>query len=51
MTYTEKIVEYFKYCKTCKHKDVKQEDEPCNSCLYAPVNEDSVVPVNYEKKE
>lgn len=51
MTYTEKMVNYFKYCKTCKYENVKQEDEPCNTCLYEPVNEDSVIPVKYEKKE
>lgn len=46
-----KEVYFHKYCKTCKHEKVKQEDEPCNTCLEDPVNLYSHKPVKYEKDE
>lgn len=51
MTYTEKMVEFYKYCKKCKHEKLPDGEEPCNSCLTEPVNEDSVIPVKFEPKE
>ena len=47
-----KEVRFDKYCETCKHKDVKDIDEPCDGCLENTVNLYSEKPVNYtEKKE
>ena len=45
------IVEFEKYCETCKYKDVKQHLDPCHECLENPVNINSVKPVKYEEKE
>jgi hypothetical protein len=45
-----KIVEFDKYCDTCKHKEVSEDDEPCFCCLLNPVNLNSIKPVNYEEK-
>lgn len=49
MTYTEKMVEFFKYCNKCKNKDLPDWKEPCNECLAAPVNEDSIIPIKFEE--
>ena len=45
----DKEVRYDLYCRTCKHKDTDQADDPCDECLLSPMNEGSVKPVNYEK--
>lgn len=47
------FVEFDKYCKTCKFKDVKDTkgEEPCNDCLSYPVNTNSRKPVRYELDE
>ena len=46
-----KIVDFKKYCETCKHKDVKEVKDPCNECLDNPMNAHSHKPVNYEERE
>lgn len=46
-----KLVEFEKYCPTCKHKDIKEEEQPCHDCLTEPANQYSHKPVNYEEKE
>ena len=45
-----KIVEFDKYCKTCMHEKVDEEDEPCYTCLDNPVNQYSHKPVKWEEK-
>lgn len=45
-----KEVYFDKYCKTCKNKDVKEEDDPCHECLEEPANMDSHKPMRYEEK-
>lgn len=48
----QKLVEFEKYCKICKHEKVKDHDEPCNECLDNPVNySGSRKPMNWEEKE
>ena len=47
----KKLVDFDIYCVKCKHKKVSQHEEPCNTCLTSPVNEDSHKPVLYEEKE
>lgn len=46
----EKIVRYDRYCKTCKHKDLSQDAEPCTTCLTFPTNTNSRKPHKWEKK-
>ena len=45
-----KEVYFDEYCKTCRYKDVKEEEEPCWSCLKEPANLYSHKPVNYKEK-
>ena len=52
----EKIVDFEKYCKTCKHAHLEADEngnmpEPCNGCLTEPVNENSQKPVMYDPDE
>ena len=50
MEYPEKIVEFDKYCSTCEHKDISEQEYPCNECLSNPTNTYSRKPVNYKKE-
>ena len=45
-----KEVYFSEYCKTCKNKDTKESDEPCNTCLNEPAIMYSHKPVKYEEK-
>ena len=45
----DKIVYYNEYCKSCKHKNLPETEEPCDTCLENPVNEDSHRPVMWEE--
>ena len=47
---SQKEVYFHKYCETCKHKDLKEKEEPCEECLEYPTNTDSHKPVKYEQK-
>ena len=47
----EKIVQFHKYCDSCKHKDVKETDDLCHECLSEPINYASVKPIKYEKDD
>ena len=51
MDFVKKIVEFHKFCKTCKYKDVVEYEDPCNDCLDNPVNDYSKKPVNYKEEE
>lgn len=53
MEVIDHIVEFDKYCKTCKYKKIKDEKggEPCNDCLTYSVNTNSRKPVRYELDE
>lgn len=43
---------YFdRYCETCKNKDTKEYENPCNDCLSEGVNVGSHKPVNWREKE
>ena len=44
----ECTVDFESHCKMCKHKDVPQEEDPCDECLGEPMNTDSDIPVRYE---
>ena len=45
-----KEVFFDQYFKTCEHKEVKEEEEPCYSCLAETCNLYSHKPVNWKKK-
>ena len=51
MEIVDKIVDFKKYCETCKHKDTKEVKDPCNECLDNPVNSHTTKPVKYEEIE
>lgn len=51
MELIDKIVDFKKYCKTCKHRDQDEWLDPCNDCLDKPANEHSKKPINYEADE
>lgn len=44
-----KEVYFDQYCKTCKHLNKKEDDDPCFDCLNEPVNLYSHKPVKWEK--
>ena len=46
-----KEVYFDKYCKTCKHKKLKETEEPCDECLGEPLNRNTHRPVKYEEKK
>lgn len=43
-----KIVD-FQMCKTCKHRNSPETEEPCDECLSNAVVQDSRVPLHYEE--
>lgn len=45
---TEQFVDYFIYCKSCKHKDKNGWDDPCNECMETPVRKHTTKPAKYE---
>lgn len=47
----ERIVDFKKYCETCKHRNVKEIKDPCNDCLDNPVNTNSHKPIYYEEEK
>lgn len=42
-----KEVYFHQYCSTCKHRNVNEDEEPCDDCLEHFVNEDSHKPTRY----
>lgn len=51
MEIINKFVDFYKYCKDCKHLEEKETDEPCNTCLDNPVNLHSQKPVKFEENK
>ena len=43
-------VYYDRYCKTCEHKKLPEEADPCDECLSNPVNYATHKPMNWEGK-
>lgn len=39
------------YCKTCKYKNISEEDSPCAECIAEPVNLYSHKPVKWEEAD
>ena len=46
----EKIVNFEKYCRTCKHSKKREYEDPCDDCLDYPVNDEGRRPVRWEAK-
>lgn len=44
------MVDFETYCKTCEHKDRKENEQPCCECLEHPTNLHSRKPVKWEEK-
>lgn len=51
MEIVDRIVDFETHCKTCKHEDLNENEEPCNECLDNPTNECTTKPVNWVEKE
>ena len=47
----ERLVEFHKYCASCRYFETPETEDPCNDCLNNPANIDSHKPVNYSQKE
>lgn len=45
-----KEVYFDQYCKTCKHENLPETDDPCDECLQETVNIYSHKPVKWEEK-
>lgn len=45
-----KEVYFNEYCPKCKHRKVKNHEEPCDECLSEPLNWNTHRPVKYEEK-
>lgn len=43
------IVEFDKWCPSCKHESKDESEYPCWECLEEPVNENSRKPVFYRE--
>ena len=48
-TNTYKEVYFNQYCKTCAHKDLAEDSDPCHECLNEPAREYSHKPLNYRE--
>lgn len=44
-----KEVLFDKYCPICKHTNKKEDEEPCDRCLDAPLNLHSEKPIEFEE--
>lgn len=44
-----KEVRFDEYCEKCKHKDLKEYENPCHECLNESENLYSHKPVNYKE--
>lgn len=46
-----KEVYFDKYCNTCEHSKLSQDNDICNECLSNPGNYDSHKPIRWKEKE
>ena len=44
-----KIIEFDKFCGSCKHRDDPENDDICEECLCEPARYETHIPLNYEK--
>ena len=45
----DKMGDFRKYCPICKHSDLDENEEPCDSCLTVPLREGTEKPEKWEK--
>lgn len=43
------FVDFDKYCNKCKYKDLKETEEPCDSCLTISVRFESNIPEYFKE--
>jgi len=46
-----KFVNFYKYCSSCKHKELKDYEDPCNECLDNPARDQTEKPIHWEEKD
>lgn len=46
----QKEVYFWEYCPKCAYKDNKEDEEPCNECLYEPWRFDSHKPLMFKEE-
>ena len=51
MEIIDKEVNFHKYCESCKHRNKKEKESPCDECLEEPVNAYSSKPIRWEEKK
>lgn len=51
MEIVDKIVEFDKYCPTCEHHDLPENEMPCDECLAYPFNQHTSRPINYKESQ
>ena len=51
MEIKEQEVDYYKYCRDCKHISKKGTEDPCNECLTLFTNDNTDRPVLFEPAE
>lgn len=51
MEIIDRFVDYNKYCKICKHRNLEEFRDPCNDCLDNPVMAGTKIPMHYEEDE
>lgn len=45
-------INFNKYCALCKYRDLKESQEPCNTCLETPAKDElDAYPDCYEPKD
>jgi len=48
---TTKEVRFDLWCKKCKHRRKKENEDPCWECLDEPMNENSHKPLYFEEEK
>jgi len=43
-----KIVDFYEWCKTCRHRNKLSTEEPCDECISIPARHDSRKPEKWE---
>lgn len=46
-----KEVDFKKYCELCIHKDVEDNEDPCDECLTYPCMEHSRKPLRFKENK
>ena len=49
MRIDHKEIDFYKYCKTCKNRKTKEDEDPCHECLNKPMMYCSSKPLNYKE--